>query len=148
LDARAAVAITPSGAKEPVLGTLEFNVATTVDLASRTVVLSDPKLVTSRFPSLDTQQAGRLDTAIRAALPGIHPRTVPLDSILLSLKRTEDVKPVAVNNDPPQIFHSERPASLVVFGGDPVLAPIGSTGLSFAVNTNWPVFSDGKSWYL
>ena len=52
------------------------------------------------------------------------------------------MQPVAVNNDPPVIFHADRPASLVVFDGDPVLAPAGNSGLQFAVNTNWDVFVD------
>ncbi len=46
------------------------------------------------------------------------------------------------------IFYSDHPASLVVFDGAPVLAPVGKTGLSYAVNTNWDIFSDGKQWYL
>jgi hypothetical protein len=50
--------------------------------------------------------------------------------------------------EPPVIFHSTTLASLVVFDGEPVLAPAGKTGLSVAVNTNWDVFSDGKNWYL
>ena len=28
------------------------------------------------------------------------------------------------------------------------MAPVGKTGLSFAVNTNWNVFTDGKDWFL
>ena len=74
-------------------------------------------------------------------------KQVPLDSILLSLKQVPVVD-VAVNNDPPEIFYSSRPASLVVFDGEPVLAPVGKTELSFAVNTNWDVFVDHATWYL
>jgi hypothetical protein len=72
---------------------------------------------------------------------------VPLASVLLSLKQSP-AGAVAVNNDPPTIFHASRPASLVVFDGDPVLTLIGKTGLSFAVNTNWDVFVDHGTWYL
>jgi hypothetical protein len=38
----------------------------------------------------------------------------------------------------------------VVFDGEPVLAPIAGTRLSYAVNTNWDVFFDdsAKAWYL
>ena len=56
----------------------------------------------------------------------------------------------AIDNAPPRIFVSDRPASLVVFDGEPVMAPIASTPLSFAVNTNWDVFTDAstRTWYL
>ncbi|HJS85891.1 MAG TPA: hypothetical protein VJ779_10565 [Acetobacteraceae bacterium] len=148
LTARAAVAITPPDAKAPILGTVEVSLDTDTDLATRTVILSDPKLDASRFPALDTGQAARLEEKVRAALPHLHMRPVPLDSVLLSLKETPEAKSVAVDNTPPVIFHSDKPASLVVFDGEPVLAPAGQSGLSFAANTNWAVFSDGKAWYL
>ncbi len=148
LTARVAVAVTPTGAKDPILGTLEITVTTAVDPAAGIVALSDPKLVSSRFPMLDTTQAAQIEGRVRAALPTMTRKTVQLETVLLSLKQTQQARPVAVNNDPPAIFYRARPASLVVFDGEPVLAPIGTTGLSFAVNTNWPVFSDGKAWYL
>ncbi len=148
LTARAAVAITPTGAKTPILGTLDLSVSTTVDPAAKLVQLSEPKLTASHFPSLDTTQAAQMEQKIRDALPGLHLKSVPLDAVLMSLKRTQDVQPVIVNNDPPTIFYSGKPASLVVFDGEPVLTPIGESGLSYAVNTNWPVFTDGTLWYL
>ena len=45
---------------------------------------------------------------------------VPLASVLLSLKQTP-VASVALQNDPPRIFYADRPASLVVFDGEPVV---------------------------
>jgi hypothetical protein len=66
---------------------------------------------------------------------------------LLSLKQVP-VASVAVNNDPPVIFTADRPASLIVFDGEPVLTPVGKTGLTVAVNTNWDVFVDQGTWYL
>ena len=143
LTARAAVAITPAQAKQPIIGTIEVSLATTTDTASRSVMLSDPQLLNSHFPALDTQQASQLDQRIRTALPQMQTRSVPLDAVLLSLKELPEPS-VAVNNDPPVIFHSERPASFLVFDGDPVLAPVGKTELQVAVNTNWDVFKDHR----
>ena len=56
-----------------------------------------------------------------------------------------------VDNTPPTIYYSAQPASLLVFDGEPVMAPLASTGLSYAVNTNWDVIQDpftGGAWYL
>jgi hypothetical protein len=150
LATREAIAFTRPSDKTPVLGTIETSFDTTTDLDSRTVTLSDPKLVRSRFPSLDTDQASQVDARIRAALPTVALKSVPLASVTLSLEQAPDaVKTVALNNDPPVIFRSETRSSLVVFDGEPVLAPVGSTGLKFAVNTNWDVFVDpAGTWYL
>jgi hypothetical protein len=149
LTARAALAIVRQGSTEPIVGTIEVAFDTSVDTASRTVSLSAPQLLSTHFPSLDTEQATQLQTRIAEALPEIATRQLPLTAVLGSLKQTPAVKSVALNNDPPVIFHSQGPASLVVFGGDPVMAPIGSSGISFAVNTNWQVFEDqAGAWYL
>ncbi|HSU04077.1 MAG TPA: hypothetical protein VLI93_00755 [Acetobacteraceae bacterium] len=147
LTARAAVAITPPNSKTQILGTVDVSMNTSTDSATGMVTLTDLQLVESHFPALDTQKASEVTNKLRAALPQMQTRQVPLNSILLSLKQVP-VSAVAVNNDPPTIFYSSRPASLVVFDGDPVLAPVAKTGLSFAVNTNWDVFEDHGTWYL
>ena len=148
LKARTAVAITRQDAANPILGTLDLTLTTEVNGATNTVTLTDPKLDGTRFPTLDTTQAAQIEGRIRSALATMPPKTVPMEAILLSLKQTEGSRQVAVDNTPPMIIYSQTPASLVVFDGEPVMNPIGTGGLSFAVNTNWPVFSDGGTWYL
>jgi hypothetical protein len=147
LTARAAVAITPQGKDKPILGTIEVSMATRTEPGGGMVELADPTLVASHFPALDTEQAAALDAKIRATLPRVTLRPVPLEAVQLSLKQLP-VGEVAVQNEPPAIFYASRPASLVVFDGDPVLAPVGKSGLSFAVNTNWDVFVENGTWYL
>ncbi len=80
LTARAAVAITPPGAARPLLGTIDVAIATTTDKAAGVVMLSDPRLVATHFPSLNTDQATQLEAKIRAALPRMQTREVPLDA--------------------------------------------------------------------
>ncbi len=147
LVARAALSIARAGQPQPIMGTIELTLASTVDEAAGTVSLSDARLVSSHFPALDTQQAAGLESKIREALAAMPVRQVPLTSVLLSLKQLP-ATPVKVNNEPPVIFYADHPASLVVFDGEPVLVPAGKSGLSFAVNTNWGVFVDHGTWYL
>ncbi len=147
LTARAAIAITPAGQTKPILGTIEVSLATKTDTQAGIVTLSDPTLLATHFPSLDTEAAAALQTKIGAALPRLATRPVPLETVLLSLGRPPTSE-VPVNNNPPTIFYANQPASLVVFDGEPVMAPIGNTGLTFAVNTNWDVFADNGTWYL
>jgi hypothetical protein len=150
LNARIALGITPVGAKSATLGAIEVAFATQSDLATRTVTLSAPKLQAAHFPSADPQQVAQFEERIKSALDSMGEKRVPLDTILMSLNRQQETPPaVALNNDPPKIFYSARPASLLVFDGDPVLAPVTGTSLSAAVNTNWDVFVDNgtKTWY-
>ncbi|MCB8877288.1 hypothetical protein [Acidisoma silvae] len=150
LRARAAIAITPIGRTAPIMGTIEVSGVTEVDTDNNLVYFSNPTLISSSFPSLDTSQAYTLQTRIAAYLTQMPPKIIPLNTVLLSLNE----KPVAsapLNNNPPPIFYSAQPASLVVFDGEPTMAPIASTGLTYAVNTNWDVIQDptnGGAWYL
>ena len=143
LNTRIALGITPKGAKAPIFGVIEVAFATQTELAERTVILSDPRLTSSRFPSVDTAQAAQFEERIRTALANLGVKRVPLPTIVMSLARAAE-KPAdaPIDNAPPRIFVSARPASLVVFDGEPVRAPIANTTLSFAVNTNWDVFRD------
>ena len=147
LTARAAVALTPQGAAKPLLGTIELSLATNTDADAGIVDLSDPKLIATHFPALDTQQAAKLEAKLQDALPSLEPRPVPLAAVLLSLQQGE-AAPAPVNNDPPAIFYASGPASLVVFDGEPAMAPAGGAGVQAAVNTNWHVLGYQGKWYL
>ena len=114
------------------------------------LTLSDGKLISSRVPAADTAQAERFDARIRAALAAMPGKTVPLDTLLLSLRQAGEAPgAVPLQHAPPQIFYSQRPASLLVFDGAPVLAPVAGSTLTVAVNANWDVFFDqgSKTWY-
>ena len=151
LAARMALAITPPGSKTPVLGTIELSFATTTDNATHLVTLADAKLTSSHFPSLDTERAQQVNDRIAAALPSLQLKQVPFDAIALSLKELpQTVQPVAVNNDPPAIFHTDRPASLVVFDGEPVMAPAGNSGTPSRSTPTGTCSSipPARTWYL
>ncbi len=148
LTARAAIAVTPQGKSKPVLGTIEVTMKTRTDAATEIVSLSDPTLIATHFPSLDTTQAMQLEGKLRHALPQMQVLQVPLSGILLGLKQTSHPASAELSNAPPEVFYRDKPASLVVFDGEPVLAPVGRTGLHFAVNTNWDVFTERGTWYL
>ena len=130
LNARVAVGITPTGATAPVLGTIDVAFSTQTDLAARSVALYDARLTSSRFPSADTGQASKFEERIKAALAAMGPKRYPLDTVLMSLPQpTANAAEVAVRTTA-RIFVSDRPASLVVFDGEPVLAPVAGTALS------------------
>jgi hypothetical protein len=151
LNARMVLGVQPTGAKASTLGTIEVAFTTTVDVPERVVVLTDPRLVSANFPMFDPARLSALEEKIRAALAELGVKRVPLAMVMASLRAESDKPPeVPLDNTPPKIFTSTRSASLVVFDGEPLLAPIAGTTLSYAVNTNWDVFSDSatKRWFL
>jgi hypothetical protein len=151
LDTRIAMALQAPGAKAPTYGVIDVAFVTQTDLASRTVTLTAPRLTAVNFPTLGADAITRLQGQIINALAAIGVKRVPLDTLLVSLRdQTDKPQPVPVKNDPPAIYYSARPASLIVFDGEPVLAPINGTPLSYAVNTNWDVFFDSgaRAWYV
>ena len=161
LNARVAIGVTPTGAAQPILGTIDVAFDSRPELAERSVVLTNGKLVQARFPSADPALAARIEERVKEALASMGEKRVPIAAVVLSLREgaqtpAASAQPAAaapapaVDNAPPRIFVSDRPASLVVFDGEPVMAPIANTTLSFAVNTNWDVFNDAstKTWYL
>ena len=98
LSARAALSIVRPGEQHPLMGTIDLSVATAVDERAGVVNLSDPQLLSTHFPSLDTQQAAALEAKVRAALGEMDIRQVPLASVLLSLRQLP-VASIVVSNE-------------------------------------------------
>lgn len=147
------MAVSPSVAPPDapaILGVIEVSFTTSTDIASRWATLTSPVLESVSFPVAMPAQLQRLKAHIETALEALPPKDIPLDTILLSLNtQTEQPPAVALHNEPPQFFYSQREASLLVFDGPPVMVPAGDSKLTFAVNTNWDVFfdADSKAWF-
>jgi len=148
LDGIAAIAVTPSGAASPTYGTATFTAFTAADFNNGTVQLTNPKVLVTHWPDQSQAMSSKLDGLVRSTVQ-LTNKTIPLASVLANMDSAKALpKSQPLNTDPPQIFESEKPAILVVFNGDPILAPIQGTNLKYAVNTNWNVISDGGKYYL
>ena len=141
---RMAFSFTPAGAKA-VVGVAEVHALTIVNVDDRTVLLRDFVITGTHFPALDARAAAKMDQLVKAFLPPASAVTIGLDRMVAIVNKTETAPAVAVRNDPPTIFVSNRPALLVQVDGQPVLAQIKNTKLQFVVNTNWPLFLDKSS---
>jgi hypothetical protein len=140
LEAKVVVAVKPKNSKKPILGVLWVETDTHTDFDSRTVVISDLKVVNAHFPGLDQGETAKMTQLCRELLPK-QPTPVALDRILANIDRTKsEAKSVEASSRPPHIFASQRPAVLVLIEGEPVLTPIEKTDLLYVVNTNWPLF--------
>lgn len=141
LDFRMAFALTPTGGKQAI-GVVSIHAQTDVSVDDRTVLLHDPVITRTDFPSLDASTTAQLDQLVRTFLPPGGSVLVSLDRLIAAANKPPAPPTVNVRNDPPLIFVSNRPSMLLQFDGDPVLTDIKDTKMQFAVNTNWPVFLD------
>lgn len=153
---RCAMAVTLAADTEPVYGVAQVKARTSVDMNARIVHVGDPEY-TFRFPDADPPTDAACQALIDEVLPQRQSITISLD-MLLALVNAPDTQQseVEVSLDPPPIFHSKRPAILVMFDGDPRFKPVTNSPLMFAINSNWDVFVDpatatsyllfGESW--
>jgi hypothetical protein len=139
LSWRMAFSLTPAGGKE-VVGVVELQGHTDVDNDDKMVLISNLKITDTHFPSLDPASTRQMDQLVRTFLPPTI--TVSLYRLVAAAKKPEGVSGVAVNNDPPTIVVSYRPAIMLAVDGEPVLADVPKTKMKFVVNTSWPIFFD------
>ncbi len=144
-----AVAYTPTGAKEPALGTIKIEGPTRVALDDR-VVAMDLRITEYNFKTLSTDQVKALVAGVQERPQ--NERVIDLDRVIayvssspLNIKNADGIKA-----DPPKIFSAPAPALLVNIDGEPAWSPIEGLDLRYAVNTNWDLFEHtaSKLFYL
>jgi hypothetical protein len=131
----------------------ELDAETVVDQTSRVVAVL-PKTRELRFPNTTDAEAAGLRKVVDELKPFGQAMTVSLDRVLAYLDPAQQkLQPeVPLNLDPPKIFHSKKPAILVMILGEPQLQAVvkDRADLMFVANTNWDIFYDTgeKRYYL
>ena len=123
VDARMAFTLTPTGGKQHV-GVLTVQMQSTSDTENHTVFLSNPKITSVAFPSLDAATAAQMEQLVKTFLNPSATMTISLDRLAASVKKTKAPSVADVKNDPPTIFISMRPAILLMVNGAATTAPI------------------------
>jgi len=146
ISGRIAFAMTPTGGKE-VIGAVDFEASSDVDMASRMVLFSNLNLTKVHFPSLAPASVPAMEALFRSFVPTTV--SISVDRVAACIKKPDSFPSVALNNDPPRIFVSYNPAILLEINGEPVLAGVPQTHLKYVVNTTWPLFLEtSKSEYF
>ena len=143
LIARSAVGVQSAGQRQPIYGVVSIQALTLVDKTKRTVSLENIQIVGGDFPSAEQR--------IQAYLDSLR-QTFPKRLEGLSLDRMEASLTVApqrpkasaqpLNNAPPQIIFSTRPATLVYIDGPPVYRPVEGTELQRVINSRLLLLRD------
>jgi hypothetical protein len=134
------------------VGAVKVQAVTDIDFDQRTVRVSGPSLLETKFSDADTSDEVT-GLAAMAFMGGA--RTVPLD-VLLRLLPEDFLVPELpggipeLNFEPPAIVVSETPLKLLSIDKEPIRAQIEGTSLEFVVNTNWSVFYNrsDERWYV
>src|SRR5947208_3335385 len=147
LSWRMAVSLTPKSGKE-VVGVVEMKGNTDVDNVSKVVVITNPQVTGTYFPSLDQATKEKMDQQFKTFVPSTL--SVSLHRLIASVPKQEAPTGVQLNNDPPKILVGYRPSILLSVDGEPVLSEVPKTNLKFVVNTQWPLFfdSENSSYYV
>jgi hypothetical protein len=134
-----AVSYTPTGAKEPALGTIKIEGPTTVSVDER-VVKFDMKITEYNFKTLSPEQVKTLVADVQA-LPE-RERVLDLDRVTAAVAKSplavKDVE--GIKADPPTVYWAPAPAALINLDGDAIWSPVKDVDLRYAVNTNWDLF--------
>jgi hypothetical protein len=147
---RMAFELKPAGG-HPAVGIAVIEAQTDVDVDRRTVAITRLRVRSTRFPSLDSAAAQPMDALVRQFIDEPRNIVISLDRLVaLADKASAPAKALALKNDPPAIFVSDKPAILLYTDGKPQLAKAAKSGLQFVVNANWPLFLEptGGRYYL
>ncbi len=136
LKVRSALSATFAGVQETEYGVLSLTAHTQVDKEGRAVRLTDVENLSVSLPGAPSRE-GAFMAALR---PGMLQdlRDISLDRLESALAVHEaEVAGLSspLDNTPPQIIISKRPALLIYIDGEPRLAPVPGTGLQRVVNT-------------
>jgi hypothetical protein len=142
---RMAISLTPKAGKE-VVGVIEMKGHTDVDNVAKVVVITNPEITGTYFPSLDPATKEKTEQLFKSFVPPTV--SISLHRLIASVPVQQAPTGVQLNNDPPKIFVGYRPSILLSVDGDPVLSEVPNTNLKFVLNTQWPLFFDnGNSTY-
>src|SRR5881392_3303232 len=142
LSWRMAVSLTPKGGKE-VVGVVEMKGSTEVDNVAKVVIITNPEITGTHFPSLDQAATEKMEQLFKTFVPSTL--SISLHRLIASVPKQEAPAGVQLNNEPPKIFVGYRPSILLSVDGEPVLSEVPKTNLKFVVNTQWPLFFDGEN---
>ncbi len=148
LNASSAVSVQPDNSETQTFGMVSLAIQTTTDAKTNRVQFNTIHIKSSSFPAAENsgEWVGQLKSELPKALSGVD---------LTELKNALDISDAAsktdlasLNNDPPKIIVSTRPAALIPIQGDPQWRAIDGTSLQRAINTQALLLRDGNRYLL
>jgi len=147
LTAYAALAVVNNAEKKTRYGVVSFTARTEVDKVNRQVALDNFQITQVEFPAMKSRE-GEYRTFLESKLP-VKGKVIALDRIEAALKVSESaeaaIKKFPVNNDPPRVIFSTKPALLLLVDGPATFEDVGGTDLKRLLNSRSTVILDIKN---
>jgi hypothetical protein len=98
---RMAVSLTPKDGKD-VVGVVEMKGHTDVDNVSKVVVITNPEITSTHFPSLDQATTEKMEQLFKTFVPSTI--SISLHRLIASVPMEQAPAGVQLNNDPPRFL--------------------------------------------
>ncbi len=146
ITSRSAISISVPAAETPVFGAVWFEAYALTDRDSRTVVLSDVKVMGARFPSMEGQNLEAYGKLVTDEIEEWE-FLITLDELnaMLEYVDKQNIAAEGIKNDPPKIIVKSSPAVLILIDGEPKEQDLENTDLKYVVNTSFFIVYDKKS---
>jgi len=147
ISAYAALSVVKTNDKRAKYGVVWFTARTEIDKVNRQVTLDTFQITKLQFPAMKEREVEFQDF-LQSKLPG-KSRVVALDRLQADLMASQSaetaIRGLPVNNDPPEIIFSTKPAVLVLIDGSPKFRDVGGTRLQLVLNTQSTILLDNES---
>src|SRR5579862_2398685 len=131
INFRMAFSLTPAHQTKQVVGVLYINATTVSDTYNHMVTLSNMNIVGVHFPGLDDATATSMEQLVRSIVDVSKSVTVSMERIVACTPKPQSISTVNVQNDPPIIFVSNKPAIILQLEGAAVLSDATPGGIKY-----------------
>ena len=144
VHAYAAVAVIGTANKTTKYGVLWFTARTEVDKVNRQVTLDDFLITRVKFPTMEAREV-EYKAFLQEKLPK-KAKVISLDrmeaALVVSDSEEAGVEALPVNNDPPKVIFTTKPALLVLIDGPAKFSDVGGSRLKQMLNTRATILLD------
>jgi hypothetical protein len=153
LESRAAVSVVGPEVETPVFGAVWLTARLSTDRGERLATVVDVTVPQVRFPDASEENTKKLAELLEREIPKWE-IVMSLDQIVTDLDEIGGPnQPDGIKHEPPTVLWSKVPAILVSLDGEPITQELENeqgqkVGVSRVVNTPFPMFEAGGTWYL
>jgi hypothetical protein len=147
LTGRAAVSHRKSDKDEPVFGVIWFKAVLETDKDSRMGSLQNFDITKSKFSTEATQQ--QLDSLAAKIEREVMKwdLDISIDQILTNLESNKTLNDPYLKNDPPEIIYRNKPSTLVIIDGDPIVKMDEKMKMERVVNSSFLIVKEEGKFY-
>lgn len=144
LECRSAVMVTTKEFPEGVFGAIWYKYTIDTDKDARMVYFRSMDVLAAKFPSLDSTVIEVLTNFLEKRVEE-NSFEISLDRLIASIDLPdESLQQIEnLNNAPPEIIYSQKPAVLIMVDGNPIYEKLESTSYQQVINTPYFMVSDG-----